>query len=692
MAVVAALVLVLIVPAHAAGSSSSETVLSRQLDFSGNNSTPSVSFNLPVLSRGATISSSTLEVATVANPQLGPANLTLKSGTNTTLWRWPEGFGWYGSQSGPWLTADNQTITRVLQLPTHANIVDAQAALENSVGSLEGNYVVNATLNSGPLFERSGGEGYGPIRPLGWGGTGSNLTVAALGSEFNGTSLVAVGDNKGILSLYLLSPGELGQQVYQTTLSAPFPVVAVSVTKFPNTGSLSVVAISGSNVYVIEQTASNGWGTSILTVPSSTNSISPFLTSLEVIRYENGYPAILAGATNSQLYVWNWSASLGSFGFPNPGQTLKSLPWVPESLSCNSHIGDPSLVAVGGNEQIQILNVTTQSVSVMTTLALPNGVSANSVSFNSSGNLLVAGGSDGSLYPFAGPGWQSSKVVTLSVEPIVGFSFDTQLYNNTLVVDTQGNNVYTVFGVGSGNPSVRVLGIISSGGVIGPPVTGPIFGSGESDLVIPAGIALMGSISTATFNATQIDAFQSGLTSALPTSSISFDNYSNEWSNVPVRLDSQGGKVSLWGVYVAYQLTQDVSITGLISNTVHSGSTGSQKVTFSFSATMPGQIYIMVTLDILEPPPLSLWQPYYQFFIANGLYLAEALAVAGTALTIAGVRGYLHPPSAMGSVEGRRERGSSVSGRGKHINEYAGQTGRVERRGREPTTSSSGER
>ncbi len=621
------------------------------ISFPAGGGPQTLNFSIPRIPNGTVVTNAVVSIETASQASLGPVNLSLSSGGNvTSLWKWPEGYGWTGGPSGAWLTSDNSTVSQTLELPKSANITNAQASLVSRSSDLRGDYSLQTTVGGIPVFSRSGGTAFLPPSELNWTSRLQGLTSVAIGRENNGSMLLAEGSSSGQLAVFRYSPSQPGVLVYSATLSAPFPASQLIFTHLPGVPFLVLVAISGSLVFVSEQDAGGNWGTNILSTPNSGSSSPPLLTSLAMAQYENGYPAIIAGSTSSQVYVWNWSSSAGSYGFPNPGQSLMTAPWPVSSLASYSLLGAPALLAVGGKAGIIIANLTTTRLQLLGNVTLPQNVTANALAFNNVGNLLAAGGSDGILYPVTKSlGWSLGSPLSMSSDAVVGVEFDPRSGNNTVVVDTLGNSVLVVFGLASSVSTQVSLGTISGPGSLGPATFGSLFGVNESDVAIPTPSGVWASVSTLVFNSTSISNFSESLTRSKSIAPTSTDSYGNVWSSVSVGLTADGGIVSLWGVGVTYNLTTNVSLPDLANALkVHGGNPKTWSVVLS--AQSGGQVHLLIELteSVPQPPAPPTWYDQLKgiYTSRSTLFVLLVIILAGAAIFVVGLVMYTqHHPS-----------------------------------------------
>lgn len=612
------------------------TLLSQALDLPGSNGSQPIQFKVSNLSEGSSLSGATLEISTPSNPSQGPSGVLILSSTKETLWSWPTGFGWAGTQQGAWLTADNQTVQRGLSIPTESRIQAVQGTIGSTRGALSGNYSVQASVGDLKVFNRSGAETYTPLAPLGWGNSISGISSIAVGSEPNGTSLLALGESTGTLNLFLFYPGQAGQLVYTTVLSAPSSVTGLVLVTLPESPLLSVVAISGSYGYICQQNGLGTWETIVLPIPVGQGDVAPTATSLAFVHYETGQGVIVVGTTGSQLVAWNYSTFSG---FQGTGRFLAALPWVPTSMTGYSQPGDAAQLIVGGSDQVSFYSLASQSVSLESTLTLSDQATVTTLAVNSSGNLVMIGDSEGALTPALGPPWTLGSSLSLGTDPVVGTAF-ANAPNGTVIADTANNTVFAAVDSGTSVSGLHFLGSVTSPYGAEPVAMGPIFGFGEEDLLVPTGGTLWASASTANFISTSMPGLLSNVTLALQNAPHSKASDGTEWSNVSVDLTSHGGSTTISSLLVVYAFDYNVSITSLVAAALKANTAVGRTVSITVNSATGGQVMISAQMTVLEPAPPSVWGSLVDFLGVDGLLAAIALAVAGGVLTALGVVRY----------------------------------------------------
>lgn len=343
------------------------------------------------------------------------------------------------------------------------------------------------------------------------------------------------------------------------------------------------------------------------------------------------------GTTNSRLYVWNWSTSSGSFGFQNPAQLLADTPWPVSALASDSQLGQPAEIAVSGQGGIQFWNVTTLAAQLQRNLTFGPAVSFTSLAFNSTGSMVVGSGTDGSLYPFLGPDWTSSNRISVSNVSIEGLTFDPFATNNTVAVDTSGNGVYVIFQLGEPDQTTDSLGTLPSPDEVGPVHFGPVFGSFEPDLIIPVGNELWASLSNIIFNSTTVSPFLGDITQAIRSTPSSTDSYGNIWSNLSVGLTTHGGSASIWGTYITYNLTTNVSVSGLVSADLRSVN-GPTPITLGLAAGTGGYLHVTAFMRWSSPPSASsTWLDSIAHFFDSPWIFEFVIALTVVGLTVLGI-------------------------------------------------------
>ena len=610
----------------------------RTLQFTGNGAPQAFQFTPVRVPNGSTFLGASLSIETAVDPQQGAGNVSLTDpNSSTTLWTWPGGYGWNGNPSSLWLSADNSTSYRNLILPSEAKYLSARTSVMSTSGALTGNYLIQALLGGASIFSRSGAQAFLSPAPLPWGQLSPGISAVGLGEESDGEVLLGVGSTVGNLTLYQYLPGQNATMVYSAILSAPFPVGSVSLSVMPNAPNLAVFATSGSYVYVLEQNSLGAWSTNVLTIPNAPGVPSPTLTTLTLVHYENGYPAIVVGTTNGRLYVWNWSTSFGSIGFQNPAQLLADTPWPVTAMASDSHLGQPAEIAVSGQGGLQFWNVTTLVVHLQQNLSIGPGVSFTSLAFNSTGSMVVGSGTDGSLYPFLGPDWTSSSRISVSNVSIEGLYFDPFAANNTVAIDTSGNGVYVIFRLGESDQTTDFLGTLPSPDEVGPVRMGPVFGSFEPDVIVPVGNELWASISNLVFNSTTVSNFLSDIVQAIRSTPTSTDPSGNIWSNLSVGLTTHGGGVSMWGTYVTYNLTTNVSVSGLVSADLRPVS-GPLPISLTFTAGTGGILHVVATMRWSTPSSASsTWLNSIAHFFSSPWFFELVVAMMIVGLTVVSI-------------------------------------------------------
>lgn len=644
LTVVSTVLALLAVPVASATAPTSTTLLSESLSLSGGNRTQPIQFSPVTLPKGAQFEGATLQVSAPSDPSLGPSDIGIEGPSNQTIWGWNGGFGWAGSSNQVGVEANNGSGSGNLLVPSGARVDSAEAAIRTVTTPLTGNYTVRAGIGGSQVFYRSGSQPYSAATPLLWIASNSSITAVATGMESNGTPILAVGDAQGILSLYLLTdgqPGSPGRLIYNAVLDAPNPVEGVIIAELPGAEGLSAVAVSGTYAYVSEENHLGQWGTNILELPSDATGGSPSITSMALLRYETGNPAIVAGCLDRAIFVWNWSTSPTSYGFQTIAQRLFQFSWIPTALGASSTTGSPAIISVAGQGAGAVLSASSTRVSTVGNLSVPNGVTVRSLIVNSTGETILAGGEDGSIYPFTAPGWIAQTPIPLGVDPVESLAADPFTSGNAAIAVTGGNALELVSQQASGGAwSVQQLESVTSADVAGPIAVGPLFGASEPDIVVGVGSEVFASISQATFQRVGLPSLADNITQAMTAAPKMMDSYSDRWDNVSLYLDSAGGATALWGPFVTYSLSLNLSITRLVGPMIGASGVPSKTVTLQFYSGTAGVLDVAVSEMVQEPPLVGSLQWFENYLRVDGIVPAVGLLITGVFLAVVGSYSY----------------------------------------------------
>ena len=585
---------------------------------------------VPQLPRDASFLSSSLNLETPTVPSQGPEQPSVQVQGGNRIWGWGGSFGWTGMPSGPWLTATNQTASTNFTLPQNLNLTSAQASILSGTRFLQGNYQLTMSIGGSQVFGRSGTEGFLPPQLLNWSANTASITSVAAGNLFNGSTLIAEGDAEGYLSVYAISPGENGTLLYHAPLSPPLTVSSVLVSSLPGSAYPAVIAICGTQMFISEENSLNEWGTNIYILPIPIGETAPTITSLTLVRYENGNPAVVVGATNREIYVSNWSSTGGPFGFQTPMQHLTTLAAVPTSLSSYPVSGQPALLSVGTLSSMVLFNLTSTGINPITTLYPPlgNGVTISSTLLAPNGDGLLAGSSNGYVYPYDQWNWSPTRPFQAGNAPIIGMSFDPLPGNDSIAISTTSDSVYFISNVFASSPEITKIGTVQSAAIIGPPTFGSVFGTAEQDILIPCQLILCGSVSTQLFNSTVLTHFPTYVKNAVSEASPKFDSDGNQIVQIPVSLSVTGGSASIWGLLVTYNWSMSRSISSLVEKSISTN----QSISLDFTSSTPGVLHASVSITYALPMAST---PILELEGALAFYwqdIAIAIVVAGSVL------------------------------------------------------------
>ena len=584
-----------------------------------------------------------VKVITPELGSLGPTFPELVTQGNTTIWRWPGSFGYVdGLGNSTSLVADNLTVAADLMLPS-ATIDSATLSVQSLRANLTGNYSLGLTLDGLQVFQRNGSIGYLAPSILPWAstGTGSLATATTVAMEPNGSQVLAVGDADGVVRFFDFYPGMEGNVIANVTIEASAPVTTMTSGDIFGQGLPTILAASGQEVYLGTLSATGQLQSTALQISWNRSSPDyPVVKGIGSTSVPGSAPTLMALTNLGSLQTSEWRVNGLGLGWENPMVPIAQLNYLPTcfSTTSNSSTGDLT-VATGGLGTLQIFNYSGGSLTLVSNDSIAQGDYPTASAFL--GSTLLVGTSTGTVIAYRSPNYsvgtqvfapEGSAVTSLTpINPSSGGSAVLAFADGTLdyVQGLSGNNANGI-----------KIGTTPTLGEVGELSTGPIFGNGEEDLLIPGDPNLLASLSESFFNATTIGNWSVDLEDALSHTTPMRDRYGNLLTSIPLHFTASGGSARLANAFVDYNYSQSLDLTSTQQASLISLENGTDEITLIFESETSG--YLQVALEVSQPSAgqSSFFQTLQSLLSPYWVPLAVLLVAGGTVLFSVGFLGY----------------------------------------------------
>ncbi|MDE1837387.1 MAG: hypothetical protein KGJ23_12345 [Euryarchaeota archaeon] len=602
---------------------------------------------------GFQLRAASLQLQTPEAFQPGPGGITIGT-SGASIWRWPSTAGEVTSFAGSSqiIAGNNSTVSRIL-IPQGSSIYGGAVSVAPSAGPLSGNYSVLFTVGSNPVLSINGRQDYLPLVPIPSAVTASTITSLGAAPEPNGSTMIAAGTEDGSLRFFDFAPDE--GLVYSGTFPLGYssPVTQTLASSLPYSAySVSLISASGPLLFVLNQTRTGVWVEETIKVAQDLTT-APAVTGLDIARFSNGFPALIAGTADGTLEVSNYTGTGAAGGW---GSILAPLFNFGKScsvpVSTFQEANGDNLLAAGCGSNIDVFSLSGANFTHVASLVLPPGVDARSMSFNDSGTLLIVGSSTGAVFDSGWPwkSWNQAQGLPLSNSGVVGILALPQSGGTTRAVfETSDGALYEVTDVSDGS---RPVGLGSAGSSVAPGTIrlASVFGYSGGDLLVASGLQIEGARSTARFQGTVLGAsWSSALSNSLVGSAPVFDAFGNKLVPVPITLTVQGGSGLVSNPMVEYNDTWSTNLSAQeFPGTMPLPSPNLRALNLSILALQGGLLHISVLFDYGGSPPPSGAPAVLLAVEAQlsrfGPYVVGIAGVAGGALLAVGKLRYGHGP------------------------------------------------
>lgn len=606
-----------------------------------------------------------LEIQTPSTLGTGPEGLRLTNLESSVLWAWTGGFG-YTSEFGndSYLQAINGTSSAMIEVPP-VQVESGTATLESTSGELSGDYTLNLSVGGTTRVLRSGANGFLFPKPVSWASsaTGTPITAVTESIEPNGTNLLALGDESGAIQFYRVVPGSNGIQVYNATIEVTASVNSLATSDLFGTGVPFFLAGSGQYVYV-----SDGYSRlnpADASVQIEWNRSAP--TYPQVIGVAGGQlgkePTIVALTSEGSLQVSSWSLAGSGQGWQDPMIPVKQFPFQPTTFSSctNTSTGD-IIVAVGGSNFIQVYQLSALGLSEVANDSFTSSGGPTASSFIN--GTLVVGTSNGAAMSFSPPSYFNATPILTPEGTAV-----------TSIVGTPGAPPGSAsVGFGDGNISFaggfavrRAPTVMTNIGTLPLPMgvegmgVGPIFGVGESDLLIPGESTLYSALSELSFNSTVVSNWSSVINGAEQSGQTKFDAYGNALIQIPVSVSVHGGGARVTNQDLYYRFYKVITLTSTETASLVTGNQTARSIAFYLASERPGWVNATISIGNSgnSGTPTAFLLQIYTYITRYWTILTAATLIAGSFVFAIGY--FKYSPSSQASHKKSPDRFSSNS-------------------------------
>ncbi len=584
----------------------------------------------------------TIDVLTPTLPGTGPSEPQIISPQGSILWEWPSTFGYiYGLQNSTGLLADNATVSSEISLPV-ARLLQATAVVQSVRGSLTGNYSLELSVHGLPVLSRNGTQAFLPPAPLSWATPVSGTPVSAVASanEPNGSELLGIGDEFGMVTVYSLSPGLNGSEVFNGSVEVSARVSSMISSDLFSTGVSELLAGTGQDVMVIGESSGNRLQASATQISwNRSSSTYPTVFGVATAPSLSTSPSILALTDEGSLQESTWELQGIVKGWATPMTPIDQLAFSPTCFS-SSHDSTTGVttLAIGGANSLMVYNYSGTSLNSVANDSITSGDFPTAAVFLN-GTLFI-GTSSGALWAYAPPYDHGKELISAEGSSVTAMT-------------ALGNGAGLVLGYGDGNLALvrdfsgsaarsTNIGYASfPGGVAGIGVAS-IFGTNEQDLLFPGSSTLYAAMSQLSFNATPVANWASDLSAARKAITSTSDSYGNLFSNIPVTLAANGGSVRLTNSYIDYNLSRNITLTQSQVSSVFTGNQTAGQLDFAFRSSSNGYIHVIVALSWGGPPTSGqgILPLLMDWFLKYSAEIAFTVFIIGSAVFIVGFSRY----------------------------------------------------
>lgn len=591
----------------------------------------------------APVQSATLSFQTPSSMDTQASNLSVFGpSTGRPVWTWSGAFGQsaVSGSSGP-VTANNGTAQGSILLPIAA-LSPSAAELSSGGHTLSGDYSLELQVGQYPAVSRSGAQQFGPLTPVQWAMPASGtITSAASAIAPNGSIVVAIGDSTGHLTVYSAFPGLDGVILFQGSLASPNPVSDVVIRELSASGLLTIAAGDGGDVFLLSQIPNGQFHANVLTPPNSIQAQNPSVEQVCLLTYGDGTPAVVATTSDGFLTVSNWTGS-GINGGWTTLSVLTRISGSPRALS--SYTGSSNgtdLIAVAGPSAVEMYSVNGTSFSGGAAISV-GSAGPDSLAFDSTGQHLFVGGSDGKIYALSSPSWsaQALALAGLGGSPLV--SLDAVLQSNPLeLVLISGNStIYVAQDPLSSTPTLLDLGQVASSDQASSPQVAPLDAPGEPDILLADGGSMWFSQWEGTFSSALIPEWSNLLAQASASITPTTDPYGDRMVTIPIHLTVTGGTATLGNTAVEYNLTSKADITASIRSFLSASKNHTSPFEILIDSGSPGMLHVTLDLTFQGPSSVAWFEPAVVLISRYGFLAAAAALAIGAVLVLWGNRGH----------------------------------------------------
>jgi hypothetical protein len=604
------------------------------LSFSGSGQNDNVSWTLDQKPSGS-LDKVDLTFDTPTSGSLGPSDISVKSPKGNEFWNWPASFGYLdGFDNGAALAASTSKSTATMTLPAN-NVTSASANLGVTNGTLSGSYSLSLKVGGTSLLAISGNQSYQPFVKEYWSSMPDPLQSVSLLGNQSGDNLVVEGTDNGTFAMYAFPPGASGKMVYSNSLARGQAIGAVMATQFSPTAYPTVAVTSGSVIEVLQSqdsSLSNWTGNNLILPQAQFGQSQPIVTSLTWLRFANGNPLIIAGASDGRVYFTEWSGG----SWDNPLGVLFDLNTSnPATVSSLTYSNGGGVVVGCAGSNIAAYNVSTYGNSQIFRASVPGSPTLMDPSIDSTGQNVAFASSSGTIYVASVSSAPIPKSVYTGGSAMVGMTVSNSDPGSTAFMAFSGNSVVVLPNLFGGGSSPETLWPGNSTALVSAPVVGPVFGYGGNDILLPAGALLEGAMSSTKFTSTHVGIWSLALQAYLASTKPVVGPGGTPVYQVPVTLQVYHGSLKLTS-YLTYNASVSMDATALLSPYLQNYTAGLSVPLLAVSAGGPGSFHLVIGVSYSTPPPPSPFAGLFNWVKANLLTAAIVCLGVGGALLILG--------------------------------------------------------